>query len=143
MAEYMLMNDNMGIKVEELKASLRSGGEQYSDEMLFEDYQKLIVSYNAEAAGLSRIGMVGYVAVFRPHLVELLLIEPVKLLFVCGIDTTDMLLEHITSKLNQEGKTLWIDAGPEGRKWLRDHLYKKKLFIETLLLNFEEFTDDL
>ena len=142
--EYiLLMSDNMGIKVEELKASIRSGSEQYPDEMLFEDYQNLIVSYNAEAAGLSRIGIVGYVAAFRPHLVELLLIEPVKLLFVCGIDTSDIMLEYIKSKLNEEGKILWNDAGPEGRKWLRDHLYKKKLFVETLLSNFKEFTDEI
>jgi len=111
--------------------------------MLFEDYQNLIVSYNAEAAGLSCIGIVGYVAAFRPHLADLLLIEPVKLLFVCGIDTSDIMLEYLKSKLNEEGKILWNDAGPEGRKWLRDHLDKKKLFVETLLSNFKEFTDEI
>lgn len=111
--------------------------------MLFKDYQNLIVSYNAEAAGLSRIGVAGYVAVFRPHLAELLLIEPIKLLFICGIDTTDMMLEYIKSKLDEEGKILWNDAGSEGRKWLREHLDKKKLYIETLISNFKEFTDEI
>ena len=137
------MNDKKGIKVEELKASIRTGGEHYTDEMLFDDYQNLIVSYNAEAAGLSRIGIVGYVAAVRPHLIELLLIEAVKLLFVCGIDTSDSIFKYIKSKLNEEGKILWNDAGPEGRKWLREHFHEKKLFVETLISNFKEFTDEI
>ena len=115
----------MGIKVEQFKVSIRSSKEQYPDEMLFKDYQNLIVSYNAEAAGLSRIGVAGYVAVFRPHLAELLLIEPIKLLFVCGIDTTDMILEYVNSKLDEARKALWNDAGSEGRRWVCKHLYSK------------------
>ena len=41
------------------------------------------------------------------------------------------------------GKLLWNDAGPEGSSWLREHLHEKKLFIETLISNFKEFTDDM
>lgn len=94
----------MGIKVEDLKASVNSRGEQYSDEMLFQDYQNLILSYNAEAAGLSRMGIVGYVAAFRPHLAELLMVEAVKLLFICGNDTADTMLGYVEAKLNEEGR---------------------------------------
>ena len=133
----------MGNNVEQIKEAVRLGDKYYPDEMLFKDYQDLIVSYNAEAAGLSRMGVVGYVAVFRPHLVELLLIEPVKLLFVCGIDSADMMLRYIKSKLDEKGKVLWIDAGAEGRRWLRENLNKKKSFIETLIANFKEFTEDI
>jgi hypothetical protein len=132
----------MGISVEVLKASIKLGEDQYSDDMLFKDYQDMIVSYNAEAAGLSRIGVVGYLSVFRPHLTELFLIEPVKLLFICGIDTADMMIDYIESMLDKEGKTLWIDAGSEGRKWLRENLDKKKLFVDTLICNFKEFIDE-
>lgn len=132
----------MGISVEKFKALITSGNEQYPDEMLLKDYPKLRVSYNAEAAGLSRIGLVGFIAGFRPHLIDHLLIEPVKLLFVCGIDTSDGMVEYVISKLKEEGKTLWCDAGPEGRAWLQNHLHRKKPFIETLLSNFKEFCHD-
>ena len=95
------------------------------------------LSLNAEAEGLGRLGIAGYVAVFRPHLAEVLLIEPIKLLFICGIDTTDMMLEYISSRLDEKGKILWSDAGTEGRKWLREHLVKKKMFIEALIAIFK------
>jgi hypothetical protein len=132
----------MSVNVEQFKASVLSDSGEYSDAMLLRDYQDLTLSYNAEAAGLSRIGIVGYVAVYRPHLVEHLLIEPVKLLFVCGIHTSDRLVEYVMAKLEEKGKSLWCDAGPEGRGWLSENLRRNQPFIETLLLNFKEFVDD-
>ena len=102
----LLQIENMGIKAEQIKVSIRSIKAQCSDEMLFEDYRNLAVSYNAESAGLSRIGVAGFAAFFRSHLAELLLIEPVKLLFIRGINTTDMMPDYIKSKLDEKGKIL-------------------------------------
>lgn len=108
----------MDITAGPFKAAVRSGGPSYSDERLYGDYLNLRLSYNAEAEGLSRIGIVGYVSVYRPDLTDLFLIEPVKLLFICGIQSAERMMTHIKSMLNEEGKSLWADAGPDGRKWL-------------------------
>ena len=137
------MKETRGITIERFRDEVRRGEREYPDDRLLDDYERIVAGYNALSAASTFLAAAAFAGAQRPHLTPILLLEPLKLLFMCGYRTAGAVLGFVEYNLGLEDKWLYRDAGPEGRAWLRDHLPARERFIQKTLECFLDFADPL
>src|SRR5262249_16775965 len=116
--------------VAELQQLLEAGAD---DESVIRCFDRLLQSWNLEAAAAGFFGAAGRLCSCRPHLAERALRIPIEWLVQLSVDSVEIVFRFVKSNIDEQIDHFVEDAGPQGLRWLQVELPKQHGLIQQLL----------